>query len=157
SRKTLYPCRLNSDVFDGAELVVDDNEVAYFKRLVEEYDEVVEQVSQNVLCSECNGYTADTKSCDDGRNIVAQVAEEKDEAKSPYDNGQYQNNALHLLHFFRAVFLAPHVIFQEIAKRGRHESDQEEGYDGGDGHFEDAMHPRGKLQRIHRPVEYEEV
>src|SRR5690606_12892689 len=113
--KTFYPCCFDAYIFYGAEFVVDNNKITYFERLIKKNDEVVEQVAQDVLRSQRNRNTTHAQPRDNRCNIIAQVAEKKDEPYAPDYDRENEDDALYLLYLLSAMLLSPDIIFQKIS------------------------------------------
>src|SRR5690606_8944056 len=58
-RKRFDPCGFKANIFYYAAFVINGNKITYFKWTVKENDKVVENISNNILGSQCNGNTSD--------------------------------------------------------------------------------------------------
>src|SRR5690606_20697670 len=103
------PCCFKADVFDGAVFIVHINGITNLERFIEEDYEVVEQIAHNVLCSKCNGNTANAHPGKNGGNIVAEVIEQKYTAQYPDHQVDNDHQAANLFYFYFTVFLFAHI------------------------------------------------
>src|SRR5690606_10535139 len=75
-------------------------------RFIKVDDEVVKQVSQDVLRSEGNGNTPDAKTGDDRTDILVEVLQQEDDTDDPDENVDHKHQPAELFHFLLGVFFA---------------------------------------------------
>jgi hypothetical protein len=75
--------RFNSEIFYRAHFVVDHDKIANFERAIEIDDEVVEEITQDILRRERNRDTADTESGNYRCNVFAHVIQQEDDTNDP--------------------------------------------------------------------------
>src|SRR5690606_40191929 len=91
-RKRFDPCCFKTNIFNYPTFVINGNKIPNLEWPVKEYDKVVENISNNILCCQCNGNPSYPKTCNNSGHIISKVVQKKKNPNGPdknIDNNHY--------------------------------------------------------------------
>ncbi len=66
-------CSFNAYILNSSHLVIHNNKIPDFERLVEEYYKITEEITEHCLRGKCNCNSTNSQTCNYSCNIVTQV------------------------------------------------------------------------------------